>query len=98
MSRKKNNFSTSVKKQVVIETLKGEKTLAQISAEYGVAPNRIYQWKKIFLENCEKVFSDSKGQEGKVLLQQKDHEISKLQQKIGELVIENDFYKKKFPH
>ncbi len=95
---KKQNFTASLKKKVAIEAIKGEKTTAQISSEYQVFPARIHEWKKQLLERCEELFSPNqtrdKNSQNQILL--KDQQIEQLQRKIGELVVENDFYKKKF--
>ncbi len=43
MRRKK--FKAGFKAKVTLETAKGEKTLSQISARYGVHPNVVSRWK-----------------------------------------------------
>ena len=95
----KNNYSPAFKKQVALEAIKGDKTIAQIAAEYKVFPARIHQWRKQILLICEQVFIDEKPSDkafSKSLLE-KDQQIENLQKKVGELTMANDFYKKKFP-
>ena len=95
----KNNYSPSFKKQIALEAIKGEKTIAQIAAFYKVFPARIHQWRKRLLQGCEQVFVDDNPQDkiiAKKLLE-KNLEIENLQKKVGELTMSNDFYKKKFP-
>ena len=95
----KYNYSPSFKKQVALEAIKGDKTIAQIAAEYKVFPARIHQWRKQILLSCEQVFIDEKPSDkafSKSLLE-KDQQIENLQKKVGELTMANDFYKKKFP-
>ena len=95
----KNNYSPSFKKQIALEAIKGEKTIAQISALYKVFPARIHQWRKQLLQGCEQVFVDDNPKDkiiAKKLLE-KDFQIEDLQKKVGELTMANDFYKKKFP-
>ena len=38
------------KAKVALEALKGEKTLAQLSSEFGVHANQIRQWRKQLLQ------------------------------------------------
>ena len=40
----------SLKSKIVIEAIKGELTIAQISSKYGVHSTQIQQWKKKGLE------------------------------------------------
>ncbi len=91
----KRKFSASFKTQVAIEAIKGLKTINQIASEFEIHPNQVTDWKKLFLSNCESVFS--KGEEKKVKHQ--DDQTAKLYEKIGKLEVENDFLKKKlFPN
>lgn len=95
----KNNYTPAFKKQIAIEAIKGEKTIAQIAALYKVFPARIHQWRKQLLQGCEQVFIDDKPQD-KIIAKQlldKSSQIEDLQKKVGELTMANDFYKKKFP-
>jgi putative transposase len=76
---------------VALEALKGEKTLAQLSSEFGVHANQIRQWRKHLLDELPKVFSDrrKKGE------QEKEDLISELYRQIGQLKVEVDWLKKK---
>ena len=46
MSKKRTTYSAEFKVKVVLEVLKGEKTLNQISQEYNILPKNIINWKK----------------------------------------------------
>ena len=48
MSRKRTKYSNKFKVKLVLEVLKGEKTLNQIASEYNVLPNNLINWKKQF--------------------------------------------------
>ena len=89
MMRKK--FEAGFKAKVALEAFRGEKTLAQISSEYGVHANLISRWKQELLQGASGIFSSKNvkqdnGQEEK---------IDKLYKSIGELKAENDWLKKK---
>jgi transposase len=92
----RNNHSPAFKKQIAIEAIREEKTIAQIASEYKVFPARIHEWKKKLLENGDQIFAASKAEiKLNIDLKSKEEEIAMLQKKIGQLVIENDFFKKK---
>ena len=54
----KKRFTSTFKAQVVHELLKGEKTLSQISAEYGVAATQLSQWKSTALKGLPSLFEN----------------------------------------
>ena len=68
--------------------IKGERTIAELSQQFGVHPNQIGTWKKQLLANAGSVFGgggDKKTGEKYV----KD-----LEDKVGQLTLENDFLSK----
>jgi putative transposase len=54
----KKRFTSTFKAQVEHALLKGEKTLNQISAEYGVAATQLSQWKATALKGLPSLFED----------------------------------------
>jgi len=86
----RKKFEASLKARVAMEALKGEKTLAQISSEYSVHANLISRWKQELLKGLPEVFNKKNVKHGTV---QKE-EIEKLYRIIGELKVENDWFKK----
>jgi Transposase. len=54
----RKNYSPEFKKRIVLEILREEKTLAQLSSEYGVHPSQLKQWKKIALEGLPALYTD----------------------------------------
>jgi transposase-like protein len=57
---KRRQFTAEFKTRVVLELLKEEKQLGELAAEYELSPNQLRNWRKEFLENAPKVFSQSK--------------------------------------
>ena len=89
MMRKK--FEAGFKARVAMEAFKGEKTLAQISSEYGVHANQVSKWKHELLQGAPGIFGrkNSRQDNGQ------EEKIEALYKSIGELKIENDWFKKK---
>jgi putative transposase len=89
MAAKRRKHSPQFKSKVALAALKEEKTLAQLSSEYGVSPIQISRWKKQLLQGCSELFQ-RKGQtldpEGLT---------APLYEEIGRLKMELDWLKKK---
>ena len=49
--KKQNNIVRQKKKKIVLEAIKAEMTIAQISSKYGVHSAQIQAWKKRGIEN-----------------------------------------------
>lgn len=75
-------YPPTLKFQVVLELLQGEKTIGQIAKAYGVHPNSIHKWKKEFLEKGPEVFD----QEGVVA--EYEERIADLEQLLGKKEVE----------
>ncbi|MBF0493605.1 MAG: transposase [Candidatus Omnitrophica bacterium] len=89
MMRKK--FEAGFKARVAIEALKGEKTINQLSSEYGVHPNQVSKWKLELQKGAAGIFSGKKDMEDAGHRELAD----KLYKSVGELKVENDWLKKK---
>jgi len=87
----RKSHDAAFKARVALEALKGEKTMAQISSEYGVHANQIRQWRQKLLDELPELFSDRRKKK------EKDHEdnTSELYRQIGQLKVELDWLKKK---
>lgn len=59
MSKKHKSYSDEFKFEVALAALKGNKTLAQLSAEYQLAPSVIQRWKTLVQTMGPKLFSET---------------------------------------
>ena len=91
MTTPRRPHSGEFKAKVALEAIRGEKTLQELAAAYGVHPVQIAQWKKVALEELPKLFSSRRG------TKHKEEEALKaaLYQQIGQLKVELDWLKKK---
>ena len=90
-SNMRRNHDSALKAKVALEAIRGEKTMAQISSEYGVHANQIRQWRQKLLEELPGVFSDRRQKKDK----ETEEMTSELYRQIGQLKVELDWLKKK---
>lgn len=86
----RRSFSDKVKFEVVLEVLKGQRTVTEIASQYEVQPTLIHRWKKEFLEKGASVFATGKSPAES----EWEDERERLMKKIGEKEMELDFVKK----
>lgn len=91
MGNIRRNHSAAFKAKVALEAVKKEKTIAQLSSEYGVHPNQIAQWRKRLLDEIPDIFS-KKRQKKEANAEALE---SELYRQIGQLKVELDWLKKK---
>ena len=90
-SSMRKNYDAAFKAKVALEARKGEKTMAQISSEYGIHVNQIRQWRQKLLDELPGVFSDRRQKKDK----ESEEMTSELYRQIGQLKVELDWLKKK---
>ena len=89
MARKR--YTSEFKSKVVLEALKEQKTISEISSKYGVHPNQITRWKKQLQDGLKEIFTSGRSGSSR-----KDEKLQdKLYQEIGRLKVELDWLKKK---
>jgi transposase len=92
MSKKKRNrYSAELKAKVALDAIKGELTVSQIAAKYGVHQTMVNSWKKQAIDNLPTAFEQKSD-----VAKTPDAEVEKLHAKIGQLVVERDFLAKAF--
>ena len=89
MAGKRKSHSAAFKAQVALAALKGDKTVNELAAQFGVHPTLIHAWKKQLLAGAEQVFVG-----GKVAGPAED-KTPELYEQIGRLKVELDWVKKK---
>jgi transposase-like protein len=87
----RRNHDGAFKARVALEAVKGEKTMAQLSSEYGVHPNQIRQWRQRLLDELLMIFptaARNRENQGEAMT-------SELYRQIGQLKVELEWVKKK---
>lgn len=90
--RQRRKFSTDFKLKVILESLKDDMTLTQLSQKHGLHANQVSKWKSDFLEKSVDFMNSKTNSQS---LEERDKELEMLYSKIGQLQVENDFLKKK---
>lgn len=91
MGKIRKSYNAAFKAKVALEAVKKEKTIAQLSSEYGVHANQINKWRKQLLEKLPGLFSDKRKEKEKHTEALQDE----LYKQIGQLKVELDWLKKK---
>ena len=91
MARKRRSFSGAFKAKVALAACRGERTTAQLAAEYEVHVGQITAWKKQLLEGAVGLFEDGRGK--RAIEDAADEE--ELYEQIGRLKMEVEWLKKK---
>ena len=61
MSMQRRQQSAEFKAKVALEAIRGERTLNELAADYGVHPVQITQWKRMALDELPQIFSRRRG-------------------------------------
>jgi len=89
--RPRRNHTPAFKAKVALAAIKGEKTLAELAQQFDVHANQITQWRSQLLEGAADVF----GSEARPEPTAPTVDIKTLHAKIGQLTLENDFWKER---
>ena len=86
MAGKRKQHTAAFKAQVALAAIKGDRTVNELAAHFGVHPTLIHDWKKRLLAGAEQVFangartdaSDAEAQEAELFEQ-----IGRLKRELG---------------
>lgn len=91
MVKQRNHYSADFKAKIALAAIKGQQTVNEIAATYGVHPNQVLQWKKQALAALPDTFSNKRARAA----QDEEALRAQLYQQIGQLKVELDWLKKK---
>ena len=89
MSKPPKKRSSEFKFKLVLEAIKGDKTITQLASEHQMHPRQIQRWRDQLLEEGENIFIHKTTQK------QSDPDKEKLLHVIDQLTMELEFLKKK---
>lgn len=91
MARQRKQYSGAFKAKIALEAVKGQRTVQELAAGYGVHPNQITTWKKQLIAEASDIFSGGRERRNAA----EDLEKAELYQQIGKLQVELDWLQKK---
>jgi len=87
----RKQYTPAIKAKIVIELLKEEKSLAQLSSEYGVSTKQLTRWKNYTLAEMPRLFERNSEQ----MTEKYETKINELYAEIGRLTTQVNWLKKK---
>jgi len=87
MNKSPRKHTAEFKANIALEALQGDKTIAEIAAQYELHPRQIQAWRKQLLDNAKSAFNNNNDKADKNWQAEK----AKLFAQIGKLTVENDF-------
>ena len=94
-NQKKKHYTAEFKAKVVMEILKEEKTVSQLSAEYGIHSSQLYKWKDQVLAGLPNLFNEQAEKNLREKEAEWQNEREALYAEIGRLTTEKTWLEKK---
>jgi transposase-like protein len=94
MTNVRKKHGIDFKAKVALAAVREDGTVAELSSRYGVHASQIHAWKKTVVDGVGSLFAKTKGgaSDGATA---DDARLAKLYEKIGELTVERDFFRKR---
>jgi transposase len=93
MSNPRKKHSSEFKTKVAMAAIREEATMSELVRQHGVHATQIYQWKKVIEDGAATLFeTDKKAIATDAVNQAK---MAALHEKVGQLVMERDFFRER---
>ena len=94
MANVRKKHGVDFKAKVALAAVREDGTVAELSSRYGVHASQIHSWKKTVIDGVGSLFAKGKSCAPDSAIAD-DARLAKLYEKIGELTVERDFFRKK---
>jgi len=94
LSNTRKKHSPDFKAKVALAAVREEGTVAELSSRFGVHASQIHAWKKTLLDGTASLFGQNKvaSNGGDAAA---EAQLAPLYEKIGQLTVERDFFRKR---
>lgn len=94
MANVRKKHGVDFKAKVALAAVREDSTVAELSSRYGVHASQIHAWKKTVIDGVGSLFAKGRGGPSDTATAD-EARLAKLYEKIGELTIERDFFRKR---
>ena len=91
MGKRRVRHSADFKARVALAAVREQRTVNELSSQFGVHATQIHKWKRQLLEQAATLFQNGAGQAGR----EPETAASELYEQIGRLKMELEWLKKK---
>ena len=92
MTTTRKQHSAEFKAKVALAAVREDGTVAELSSRFGVHASQIHAWKKTLVDGTASLFARSNGKDGAAA---DEAQLAPLYEKIGQLTVERDFFRKR---
>jgi transposase-like protein len=94
MANVRNKHGVEFKAKVALAAVREDRTVAELSSRYDLHASQIHAWKKTVIDGVGSLFAKGKGGASDTATVD-DARLARLYEKIGELTVERDFFRKR---